>query len=437
MTAVFRLPDLGEGLTESEIVAWKVSEGDSVALNQVIAEVETAKAVIDLPSPYAGVIRRLHASEGETVEVGAPLVEYDLEDAAEAADPEPAEPAEPADAPPAPSADAPPAEPEPSADAPPEQSEPSEERVAMLVGSVRMDGARRPTRRPRTFAQTPFVRAEGSPARAFPPVRQLAKQRGIDLAAVTATGEGGVVTRADLDRAAAHPAPPTSHRERLSGLRRETAKAMTASALSVPHAACFLQVDVTETLRLARDLAAEGGASPTLLSLASRAIVLAARRTPGVNARFDADAGEIEFHHRVNLGIAVATDRGLVVASVDDAERLDAIALAGAIAERAAAARDGSIGLAALTSSTLTVSNVGVFGVDGGIPILTPGQSAIVALGAVRRTPWEHDGDIALRDVMTITVSFDHRVIDGREASAFLVDVGEMLERPGLALARG
>jgi len=436
MTVVFRLPDLGEGLTESEIVAWKVSEGDSVGLNQVIAEVETAKAVIDLPSPYAGVIRRLHASEGETVEVGAPLVEYDLEDAAEAAaDPEPAEPAEPADAPPAPSADAPPA---PSAEpAEPEVSEPSEERVAMLVGSVRMDGARRPTRRPRTFAQTPFVRAERSPARAFPPVRQLAKQRGIDLAAVTPTGEGGVVTRADLDRAAARPAPPTSHRERLSGLRRETAKAMTASALSVPHAACFLQVDVTETLRLARDLAARGGASPTLLSLASRAIVLAARRTPGVNARFDADAGEIEFRDRVNLGIAVATDRGLVVASVDDAERLDAIALAGAIAERAAAARDGSIGLAALTSSTLTVSNVGVFGVDGGIPILTPGQSAIVALGAVRRTPWEHDGDIALRDVMTITVSFDHRVIDGREASAFLVDVGEMLERPGLALARG
>ncbi|WP_456283649.1 dihydrolipoamide acetyltransferase family protein [Microbacterium sp. JZ101] len=435
MTAVFRLPDLGEGLTESEIVAWKVSEGDSVTLNQVIAEVETAKAVIDLPSPYAGVIRRLHASEGETVEVGAPLVEYDLEDAAEAADPESAEPAPSADAPPAPSADVPPA---PSAEPEePEPSEPSEERVAMLVGSVRMDGARRATRRPRTFAQTPFVRAERSPARAFPPVRQLAKQRGIDLAAVTPTGEGGVVTRADLDRAAAHPAPPTSHRERLSGLRRETAKAMTASALSVPHAACFLQVDVTETLRLARDLAAEGGASPTLLSLASRAIVLAARRTPGVNARFDADAGEIEFHDRVNLGIAVATDRGLVVASVDDAERLDAIALAGAIAERAAAARDGSIGLAALTSSTLTVSNVGVFGVDGGIPILTPGQSAIVALGAVRRTPWEHDGRIALRDVMTITVSFDHRVIDGREASAFLVDVGEMLERPGLALARG
>lgn len=423
MTAVFRLPDLGEGLTESEIVAWKVAEGDTVALNQVIAEVETAKAVIDLPSPYAGVIRRLHASEGDTVEVGAPLVEYELEGDATTDEPAPSAPeGRVASAPEGPA---------------PSEPEPAEERVAMLVGSVRMDGARRPKRTARAFAQTPFVRAERSPARAFPPVRQLAKQRGIDLATVTPTGEGGVVTRADLDRAAAEPAPRGSHRERLSGLRRETAKAMTASALSVPHAACFLQVDVTETLRLARDLATRGGASPTLLSLAARAIVLAARRTPGANASFDADAGEIAFHDRVNLGIAVATDRGLVVASVDDADRLDATALAEAIAERAAAARDGSIGLATLTSSTLTVSNVGVFGVDGGIPILTPGQSAIVALGAVRRTPWEHEGQVALRDVMTITVSFDHRVIDGREASAFLVDVGEMLERPGLALARG
>lgn len=428
MSVVFRLPDLGEGLTESEIVSWKVAEGDTVALNEVIAEVETAKAVVDLPSPYAGVIRRLHAAEGDTVEVGAPLVEYDVEvdiDQGDQGAPAPSE------APGAPPSEEPPQdEPEPAAE------EPAEERVAVLVGSVRAAGGRRPRRAPRTFEQTPFTREERRPARAFPPVRRLAKQRGIDLATVVPTGEGGVVTRHDLERAGAAPAAATSRRERVSGLRKQTAKAMTA-ALAVPQAACFLQVDVTETLRLVRDLASGRGPAPTLLSLACRAIVLAAKRTPGVNATFHADEEEIEFHERINLGIAVATDRGLLVASVDDADRLDAGELAEAIAARAGEARDGSIGVAALTSSTLTVSNVGVFGVDGGIPILTPGQSSIVALGAVRRLPWEHEGEVALRDVMTITVSFDHRVIDGREASEFLRDMGRMLERPGLALARG
>lgn len=433
MTVVFRLPDLGEGLTESELVAWRVAEGDVVALNQVIAEVETAKAVVDLPSPYAGVIRRLCAAEGETLEVGAPLVEYEVDGAVG----EPSEPAEPEQtADPEASAEPEPAPaPEPAASPEPAPDEPAEERVAMLVGSVAVAGAKRPTRAPRTFEQTPFVRRERHPASAYPPVRRLAKDRGIDLATVVPTGEGGIITREDLDRAATAPAAPTSHRERVAGLRKQTAKAMTA-ALAVPHAACFLQVDVTETLRLARDLAADGAPAPTLLSLASRAIVLAARRTPGVNATFHAHDEEIEFHDRVNLGIAVATDRGLVVASVDDADRLDATELAERIAERAAEARDGSLSPAALTSSTLTVSNVGVFGVDGGIPLLTPGQSAIVALGAVRRQPWEHEGDVALREVMTITVSFDHRVIDGREASVFLREVGRMLERPALALAR-
>ena len=435
MTVVFRLPDLGEGLTDSELVAWKVAEGEQVSLNQVIAEVETAKAVVDLPSPYAGVIRRLHAAEGDTVEVGAPLVEYEVEGESDAEPPAPQ--SAPAEAEPAP---AEPAEPAPApADAPAEQSEPADapaERVAVLVGSVQVSDGRTPTRAPRTFDQAPFVREERRAARAFPPVRRLAKERGIDLAAVVPTGEGGVVTRQDLDRAAAPAtAAPASRRERVTGLRKQTAKAMTA-ALAVPHAACFQQVDVTETLRLARELAAEGAPAPTLLSLACRAILIAARRTPGVNATFHAESEEIEFHHRLNLGIAVATDRGLLVASVDDADQLDAGALAEAIAARASEARAGSIGLAALTSSTITVSNVGVFGVDGGIPLLTPGQSAIVALGAVRRMPWAHDDGIALREVMTITVSFDHRVIDGREASAFVRDVGRMLERPGLALAQ-
>ncbi|WP_110589169.1 dihydrolipoamide acetyltransferase family protein [Microbacterium suaedae] len=404
----FHLPDLGEGLDESEIVEWKVSEGDSVALNDVIADVETAKAVVELTSPYAGVIRRLHAAEGETVEVGAPLVEYDVEGAEDQApdsDPAPssavaahAEPGGEAAA--AATADSAGAAPDGADGDDPAAATDTDGRVSVLVGSVKADRGARPTRRPRTFAQEPFVRDSGT---------------------------SGAPT-----------APSTSRRERVSGLRRRTAEAMVSSAFTAPHAACFLQIDVTDSVRLARDLApsAPEGAAPSFLGLASRAIVLAAGRVPGANATFHADEEEIEFHARVNLGIAVATDRGLVVASVDDADRLDASEITRGIAERAAAARDGSITPEALTSSTITVSNVGVFGVDGGIPILNPGQSAIVAIGAIRRTPWEHEGEIALRDVCTITVSFDHRVMDGAEASAFLRDIGDMLTRPGLALAR-
>ncbi|WP_156759475.1 dihydrolipoamide acetyltransferase family protein [Microbacterium karelineae] len=414
----FHLPDLGEGLNESEIVAWKVSEGDAVALNDVIAEVETAKAVVDLTSPYAGVIRRLYAGEGETIDVGAPLVEYDVE-GAEGAEPEPEEgPSEGSDAAPEQESAVPEgpdvalgpdhAVPEVSGDAaggepdaaPGRSGEPAGDdgRVSVLVGSVKADRGSRPARRARTFPQDPFVRESGRPASSA----------------------------------------PASRRERVSGLRRRTAEAMVSSAFTAPHAACFLQVDVTETMRLAGDLSAsprEDG--PSFLALVSRAIVIAAGRTPGVNATFHAEEQEIEFHAHVDLGIAVATDRGLVVASVDEAERLDAVELTHRIAERAAAARDGSISAEALTSSTLTVSNVGVFGVDGGIPILNPGESAIVAIGAVRRMPWEHGGEVALRDVCTLTVSFDHRVLDGREASGFLRDIGGMLTRPGLALARG
>lgn len=412
MTTTFRLPDLGEGLTESEIVEWKVAEGDAVDLNDVIAEVETVKAVVELPSPYAGVVMRLHAQEGETVEVGAPIAEFDVGDG-DGSEPEAGAPdgdeAAPSDADEvvAPDADdtAAPGERETAAGEQPTKTEEgsggSGDRVSVLVGSVKLDGGDKPTRRPRTFEQEPFVR-ESTP------------------------DPGAGATRA-------------SRRERVSGLRRRTAEAMASSAFTAPHAACFQQVDVTETLRLVADLADRAGQHerPSFLAMASRAIIIAAGRTPGVNATFHAEAGEIEFHTRVNLGIAVATQRGLVVASVDDADLLDASALTGEISGRARAARDGSIGPEALTSSTLTVSNVGVFGIDGGIPILNPGESAIVAIGAVRRIPWEHDGDIALRDVCTITVSFDHRVVDGREASVFLGDVRDMLERPGMALAQG
>ncbi|WP_105565279.1 dihydrolipoamide acetyltransferase family protein [Microbacterium halophytorum] len=387
MSTTFRLPDLGEGLTESTIVEWRVAEGDTVAWGDVLAEVETAKAVVDLPSPHAGVVARLRAGAGDTVEVGAPIVDFDLAAGGGASDDRGDEP-----------------ERSDRGEAEGEQEEAAGDasggKVAVLVGSVEVAGAKRPKRKARTFAQEPFSREE--PAR---------------------SGAGAAGPRA-------------SHRERVAGLRRRTAEAMVASAFTAPQASCFLTVDVTETLRLVDELRGDD-AAPSFFGAACRAVVIAAGRTPGANASFHDDAGEIEFHAGVNLGVAVATDRGLVVASVDDADRLDAAELTAAIAERAAAARDGSIGPSLLTSSTITVSNVGVFGVDGGVPILNPGQSAIVAVGAVRRAPHEHDGAVALRNVCTLTVSFDHRVMDGREASGFLTETGALLERPGLALVRG
>ena len=389
----FRLPDLGEGLTESTIVQWQVAEGDTVAWGDVLAQVETAKAVVELPSPHDGRVRKLHVDAGDTVDVGAPIIEFDLDGGDDAPSPD-ADDEAPTEAPASSESNADDAVVDSDDPDAHDAAEGADDRVSVLVGSVKLGGRERPTRRPRTFAQQPFVRDD----------------------------RGGSLR--------------TSRREPVSGLRRRTAEAMVASAFTAPHASCFLQVDVTDTTQIVSDLR-DQEAAPSFLAMTCRAIVSAAGRTPGVNATYHSASNEIEYHEAVNLGIAVATDRGLVVASVDDADRLDATELTAAIAQRAAAARDDSIGPEALTGSTLTVSNVGVFGVDGGTPILNPGQSAIIAVGAVRRIPWEHDGQIALRDVCTLTVSFDHRVIDGREASRFLADAGGMLTRPGLALARG
>ncbi|ROR66774.1 dihydrolipoamide acetyltransferase family protein [Agrococcus jenensis] len=438
----FLLPDLGEGLTESEVVSWRVAEGDTVELNQPLADIETAKAVVELPSPYEGVITKLHAAEGETVAVGAPLIEFDVDGAGGA----PAADAPAADEPiaeePVPSPEAGPvATPDETIEETPAAIEPEAkpEKVSVLVGSITVHGGK-PVRAKRTWDVEPFSRterpAERRANRAMPPVRKLAKERGIDLQSVRPSGADGLVTRADLEShgsasaAPATAAAPASTREKVTGLRKHTAAAMSQSALTVPHAATFHQVDVTETLALARS----GDAS--FLALACRAILLAAKRWPDVTSSFHADTNELERFAHVNLGIAVSTERGLVVASIDEAEAMDALALTAAIKDRATRARDNALSMAELTSSNITVSNVGVFGVDGGIPILNPGESVILAIGAVRKMPWAHDGEIVLRDVCTVTVSFDHRVLDGREAAGFLADVAAVLERPSLALAR-
>ncbi|GAA1488902.1 dihydrolipoamide acetyltransferase family protein [Brachybacterium sacelli] len=389
------LPDLGEGLTEATIVSWHVAEGEEVELNQTLAEVETAKAVVELPSPRAGRILTLHAAAGETLAVGAPLVGF---------------------------------------------APPAGERQAVLVGyGPALPGTDRPRRRPRSFETVPFhgrreEEADHARPRAMPPVRKRARDLGVDLDSVHGTGPRGRILRADVEARA-------GTRERRStlvpvtGLRRETARAMTESARTAPQAAVFSTVDVTTTLEhLSR--AGRDGRPPSFLAAVCRAILPAAGRTPAANARFDAEAGHIEQFAQVELGIAVATDRGLLVASLPEAGAADAAALTEQIATQAARARDGSLPPGELTGSTLTVTNVGVFGVDGGIPLLNPGQSTIVAVGAIRTQPWEHRGEMALRKVVTLTVSFDHRVLDGAEASAFLTDITDVLSDPAILLTR-
>lgn len=432
----FRLPDLGEGLTESQIVAWQVAEGDQVELNQILAEVETAKAVVDLPSPHAGRIAKLHAGPGQTVAVGAPLVDFDLESAGPAT----GQPDDDAAGVPPPAADPAPA------GSSPEQAAPQPERQSVLVGyGPKVDREVRPERRARAFTTVPYQGRTGADReqhtpQAMPPVRALAGRLGVDLRSVAASGDGGLILRSDVEAAAAPEEPDqqdTSTYVPVTGLRKHTAQAMTDSAFTAPHAAVFSTIDVTATMDLRRR-ARERGVQhpPSFLALACRAMILATRRTPAANAHFDAGAGHIELFGHLNLGIAVATDRGLVVAGITGADSLDATELTEQIAGQAARARDGSLPLAELTNSTLTITNVGVFDVDGGVPILNPGQSVIVALGAIRTRPWEHEGQVALREVLTVTVSFDHRVLDGAEASAFLSDLTDVLSDPAIALTR-
>lgn len=433
----FALPDLGEGLTESELVSWHVAVGDTVRLNQIIAEVETAKALVELPAPYAGKVSRLYVEPGVTVAVGEPLVAFEVEGMAgvEETEPEPAAPAT---------------------------------REPVLVGyGARPDATGRPARRARPglaghqvatapAAAEPAVAVAAAPAadtavrerpRSTPPVRKLARERGIDLAAVTGTGERGIVTRADLDAfetagaaptaAAATEGAPGELRIPIKGVRKATADAMVRSAFGAPQATVFLTVDVTPTTELIERLRARpdlADARPGLLAVVAKALCLAARRTPEVNSRWDEAGQEIVQTRAVHLGIAAATPRGLLVPVVRDADGHSLAELSGAIRDLAVTARSGKTPPSALTGGTITITNVGVFGVDAGTPILTPGEAAILAVGAVRRQPWEHDGGIALRNVLTLALTFDHRIVDGEQGSRFLADIGRILADPASVL---
>ena len=483
MIKEFPLPDLGEGLTESEIVAWRVAVGDRVELNQIIADVETAKAVVELPSPYAGVITALHAAEGETIDVGAPLFSCDTGgpvDSDVPATPEAsAEAAASADAAASavqaalttPAVDTADAAPGPNLVGYGAAAESGPKRRAR-AGLHSSPAATAPveTAPPHIAAHDATV-TEVEPLaerpRSTPPVRKLARDLGVDLATVTGTGERGLITRDDVEAAASvSPSservsgrsesvgeflpeatgsaevggprqPPAETRIPIRGVRKHTAAAMVRSAFTAPHVTEFLTVDVTATMQLLRgirDDRAFSGHKVTPLAVVAKALCIAARRTPEVNARWDDEAQEIVQFGGVNLGIAAATERGLVVPNIKGAETMTLVELADAITLLADTARAGRSQPADLGGGTISITNIGVFGIDAGTPILNPGEAAILAMGAVRRQPWEYQGEIALRELMTLSLSFDHRLVDGAQGSRFLADIGAILREPGIAL---
>jgi len=454
----FRLPDVGEGLVEAEIVSWKVKPGDTVKLNDTVVEIETAKSLVELPVPFAGTITELLVPEGETVPVGTPIIAVQTDEAA------------PGDlTPPAGEGTA-------KEDLVPSVPEPDNGgRTAVLVGyGPRTTEAKR---RPRKGAPVPAVEApvvaappveavvpapapepvvakSNEPAGsvhvlAKPPVRKLAKDMGIDLATVTATGPGGIITRADVEGHVAAPAaapvveaaPVVSGRGDtrvpVKGVQKVMAQAMVASAFTAPHVTEWITVDVSATMELVDRLKGDKAfrdlkVSPLLI--VAKAVTLAARRTPVINAAWDEPAQEIVYKGAVNLGIAAATPRGLIVPNIKNADTLTLPELCAALNDLVATAREGKTQPADQAGGSFTITNVGVFGVDAGTPIINPGEAAILAFGAIRKQPWVVDDEIVPRWITTLALSFDHRLIDGEKGSTFLADVAGILEDPARAL---
>ncbi|HET7172811.1 MAG TPA: dihydrolipoamide acetyltransferase family protein [Nocardioidaceae bacterium] len=491
----FKLPDVGEGLTEAEVVTWMVKPGDSVKVNDIVCEIETAKSLVELPSPYAGTVAELLVAEGETVAVGTPIITIYSGDGAAAA-PAPA------------TADAPAGQASSTATPPGAAEGRSDEPAptATLVGyGPRESTSKRRPRKPRdvpagsagarqvreqvqdtfsladqtagTSAPTqadssiptpsspsdePVPPAAGpaaaSPAArpappaavlvlAKPPVRKLAKDLGVDLTQVRPTGPGGTITRDDVQASVAGDTATATSTARASvdretylpvkGVRRATAAAMVASAFTAPHVTEWVTLDATATMELVarlRERREFHGVKVSPLLVVARAVCLTVRRTPEVNATWDEPGQRIVLKHYVNLGIAAATPRGLVVPNIKGADAMTALDLAHSIAELTATAREGRSQPAEMTGGTFTITNVGVFGVDSGTPIINPGETAILAMGMIRKQPWVVDDRVEPRWVTTLALSFDHRVVDGEQGSRFLADVASIVADPANAL---
>ncbi|MEU5594230.1 dihydrolipoamide acetyltransferase family protein [Streptomyces sp. NPDC020298] len=449
----FKMPDVGEGLTEAEILKWYVQPGDTVSDGQVVCEVETAKAAVELPIPYDGVVRELRFPEGSTVDVGTPIIAVDVAGGAPAEAPAPA-PA-------------------------PEEKKPEQPKAAgtgrqpVLVGYgvAASSTKRRPRKGPEvtvpqaSAAVQSELNGHGAAAAkdrplAKPPVRKLAKDLGVDLATVTPSGPDGIITREDVHAAAAPtaaapaaaapvpvaatpvsvpPAPVATYdtaretRIPVKGVRKATAQAMVGSAFTAPHVTEFVTVDVTRTMKLVEELKQDKdmqGLRVNPLLLVAKALLVAIKRNPEINASWDEANQEIVLKHYVNLGIAAATPRGLIVPNIKDAHAKTLPQLAEALGELVATAREGKTSPAAMQGGTVTITNVGVFGVDTGTPILNPGESAILAVGAIKLQPWVHKGKVKPRQVTTLALSFDHRLVDGELGSKVLADVAAVLEQP-------
>ncbi|MEW2412383.1 dihydrolipoamide acetyltransferase family protein [Streptomyces sp. NPDC046866] len=488
------MPDVGEGLTEAEILKWYVQPGDTVTDGQVVCEVETAKAAVELPIPFDGTVHALLFEEGTTVDVGQVIISVQTGTGADEAVG--------AAGAAAPAAAAPAAAPAPAEEPAPEGRQP----VLVGYGVAQSSTKRRPRKAvpaaaaaapaapaaataPAAPAPAPVVPAPVVPAPAQapgslngsghapaggerplakPPVRKLAKDLGIDLASVVPTGEGGIVTREDVHAAAAAalapqaaapaqapapaaaaapvaeapaavPAAPAADagaretRIPVKGVRKVTAQAMVSSAFTAPHVTEFITLDVTRTMKLVQELKEDpdlAGLRINPLLLIAKAVLVAIRRNPDVNASWDEAAQEIVLKHYVNLGIAAATPRGLIVPNIKDAHAKTLGELSESLSSLVATAREGKTSPADMQNGTITITNVGVFGVDTGTPIINPGESAILAVGAIKLQPWVHKGKVKPRQVTTLALSFDHRLIDGELGSKFLADIAAVLEHP-------
>ncbi|KJC64657.1 dihydrolipoamide acetyltransferase family protein [Agreia bicolorata] len=493
-TSHFNLPDVGEGLTEAEIVSWRVAPGDTVAINDVLVEIETAKSLVELPSPFEGVVEVLLVNEGDTVDVGTPIISVtSAGGAAVAPAPVPgfetpitAAAASPGHAAPAPAAVASAHHVAPASASSPavveaeqvradaaasvsQESDSSSGAVLVGYGIKGHVASRRPSRpgagaaaaKPNAAStgaassgqpQASTTRAArvpvltGLPIIAKPPIRKLAKDLGVDLAEVQPTGPIGDITRDDVVRHAEQakvfhnietPQWADTREEIIpvKGVRKQIAKAMTHSAFSAPHVSLFVDVDATRTMEFVKRLKTSTdftGVKVSPLLIMARAMIWAVRRNPMVNSAWTDK--EIIVRNYVNLGIAAATPRGLIVPNVKDAQDMSLLELAAALEQLTLTAREGRTSPADQANGTITLTNIGVFGMDTGTPILNPGEVAIVALGTIKQKPWVVDGEVRPRFVTTVGASFDHRVVDGDVASRFLADVASIMEEPALLL---
>ena len=392
---IFHLPDAGEGLTEAEIVRWLVEPGDSVSVNQMVVEIETAKATVELPIPWAGVVSEIHEEIGAVVPVGARVISI--------------------------------------------ETQVESQRDPVLVGYGVKEGASL-TRRSRK--QTPTESTLNSNrVTAKPLVRKLAKDKGIDLSTLVGTGLNGEVTREDVQVALGGGVVPPSvsqdhagERIPVRGVQRLMAEAMVASAFTAPHVTEWVEVDMSRTLEVVDKIKTRSNERITPFVLVSAALIRAAQKYPRINSSWidTKEGADVLIHPNIHLGFATDTSKGLLVPVVRNANADNPIALSASITTQMNKARDGSASPSDLTGGTITVTNVGVFGVDGGTPIITPGQAAILAMGRIMHKPWVVDDSIVIRPIMQLTFSFDHRIIDGALGSRALASVANYLADPAL-----